>query len=64
MGYYRFSKGFYGPADIPTISQEKTNCTLGHQTPVWLYDKNVTHGMKQEHTQKLESVLANLENQG
>ena len=34
--YYRFLKGFYGPADIPTIFQEKIDRTLGHQTPVWL----------------------------
>ena len=33
-GYYRFLKGFYGPADIPTIFQEKIDRTLGHQIPV------------------------------
>ena len=33
-GYYRFLKGFYGPADIPSIFQEKIDRTLGHQTPV------------------------------
>ena len=32
--YYRFLKGFYGPADIPTIFQEKIDRTLGHQIPV------------------------------
>ena len=32
-GYYRFLKEFYGPADIPTIFQEKIDRTLGHQTP-------------------------------
>ena len=37
-GYYRFLKGFYGPADIPTIFQEKIDRTLGHQIPVWLDD--------------------------
>ena len=37
-GYYRFLKGFYGPADIPRIFQEKIDRTLGHQTPVWLDD--------------------------
>ena len=37
-GDYRFLKGFYGPADIPTIFQEKIDRTLGHQTPVWLDD--------------------------
>ena len=33
-GYYRFLKGFYGPAYIPTIFQEKKERTLAHQTPV------------------------------
>ena len=32
-GFYRFLKKFYGPADIPTIFQEKTDKTLGHQSP-------------------------------
>ena len=32
--YYRFLKGFYGPANIPTLFQEKIDRTLGHQTPV------------------------------
>ena len=30
-GYYRFLKGFYGPAGIPTIFQEKIDRSLGHQ---------------------------------
>ena len=34
-GYYRILKRFYGPAEIPTIFQEKIDKTLGHQTPVW-----------------------------
>ena len=64
-GYYRFLKGLYGPADIPTIFQEKIDRTLGHQTPVWLGDIIiVTRGTKEQHTQKLESVLTNLENEG
>ena len=64
-GYYRFLKGFYGPADIPTIFQEKIDRTLGHQTPVWLDDIIiVTLGTKEEHTRKLYSVLTNLENEG
>ena len=32
-GYYRFKKGFYGLADIPTIFQEKIDRTLGYSTP-------------------------------
>ena len=64
-GYYRFRKGFYGPADIPTIFHEKIDRTLGHETPVWLDDIIVvTRGTKEKHTQKLESVLTKLENEG
>ena len=64
-GYYRFLKGFYGPADIPTIFQDKIDRSLGHQTPVWLDDIIiVTRGMKKEHTRKLYSVLFKLENEG
>ena len=63
-GYYRFLKGFYEPADIPTIFQEKIDRTLGNQMPVWFIDIIiVTRGTK-EHTQKLESVLAKLEKEG
>ena len=64
-GYYRFRKGFYGPADIPTIFHEKIDRTLGHETPVWLdYIIVVARGTKVKHTQKLESVLTKLENEG
>ena len=64
-GYYRFLKGFYGPADIRTISQGKIDRTLGHQTPVWLDDIIiVTPGTNEEHTRKLYSVLSKLENEG
>ena len=64
-GYYRFLKGFYGPADIPTIFQEKIDRTLGHQIPVWLDDIIIaTRGTKEQHTQKLESTLTKLENEG
>ena len=62
-GYYRFRKGFYDPADIPTIFQEKIDRPLGHETPVWLDDIIVfTRGTKEEHTKKLE--LKKLENEG
>ena len=37
-GYYRFKKGFYGLADIPTIFQEKIDRTLEYCTPAWLDD--------------------------
>ena len=32
-GYYRFRNGFYCPADIPTIFQEKIDRTLGTKHP-------------------------------
>ena len=63
-GYYRFLKGFYGPAVMPTIFLEKIDRTLGHQTPVWLDDIIiVTRGTK-EHNRKLYSVFSKLENEG
>ena len=37
-GYYRYKKGFYRLADIPTIFQEKIDRTLGYPTPAWLED--------------------------
>ena len=37
-GYYRFKRGFYGLADIPTIFQEKIDRTLEYCTPAWLDD--------------------------
>ena len=37
-GYYRFKKGFYGLADIPTIFQEKIDRTLEYCTPACLDD--------------------------
>ena len=64
-GYFRFLKGFYGPADIPTIFQENIDRTLGHQTPVRQDDIIVvTRRTKEEHTRKLYSVLTKLENEG
>ena len=64
-GYCRFLKGFYGPADIPTIFQEKIDRTLGHHIPVWLDDIIfVIRGTKEQHTQNLESVPTKLENEG
>ena len=64
-GYYQFLKGFYGPADIPTIFQEKIDRTLGHQIPVWLGAIIIViRGTKEEHTRKLYSALSKLENEG
>ena len=48
--YYRFLKGFYGFADIPTIFQEKIDQTLESQHPAWLDDiLIVTKGTKEHH---------------
>ena len=64
-GYYRFKKGFYGLADIPTIFQEKIDRTLGYCTKAWLdHIIVVTRGNKQDHEKKLFDVLNKLENTG
>ena len=64
-GYYWFPMGFYGPADIPTIFQEKIDRILGHQTPSWLDDIIVvTRRTKDEHTWKLYPILTKPENDG
>ena len=64
-GYYRYKKGFYGLADIPTISQEKIARTLEYSSPAWLDDIIVvTRGNKQEHEKKLFDVLSKLEKAG
>ena len=61
-GYYRFKKGFYGLADIPTIFQEKIDRTLEYCTPAWLDDIIVvTRGSKQDHEKKLLEILNKLE---
>ena len=64
-GYYRFLKGFYGLADIPTIVQEKIDQTLDNKHPAWLDDiLVVTKGTKEQHTRELIEVLPKLENAG
>ena len=64
-GYYRFKKGFYGLADMPTIFQEKIDRTLEYCTPAWLDDIIiVTRGSKQDHEKKLFDVLDKLEKAG
>ena len=64
-GYYRFLKGFYGLADIPTIFQEKIVQTLENKHPAWLDDVIVvTKGPKEEHMKELIDVLTKLENAG
>ena len=62
-GYYRFLKGLYGLADIPTIFQEKIDRTLERKHPAWMDDIIVvTKGFKDEHMKELIDVLTKLEN--
>ena len=64
-GYYRFLKGFYGLADIPTIFQEKIDQTLENKHPAWLDDIIVvTKVSKEQHKKELTDVLTRLENAG
>ena len=64
-GYYRFLKGFYGLADIPTIFRVKIDQTLGNNHPAWLGDITVvTKGSKEQHKKELIDVLTWLENAG
>ena len=64
-GYYRFKKGFYGLADIPTIFQEKIDRTLGYCTPAWLDDIIVvSREDKQDHEEMLFHILNKLEKVG
>ena len=49
-GYYRFLKGLYGLADIPTIFQERIDKTLEFKHPAWLDDIIiVTKGSAEKH---------------
>ena len=62
---YRFLKGFYGSADIPTIFQEKIDQTLENKHPAWLDDiLVVTKGTKEQRKRELIDVLTKLENAG
>ena len=64
-GYYRFLKGFYGLADLPTFFQDKIDQTLENKHPAWLDDIIVvTKGSKEQHKKKLAEVLTKLENAG
>ena len=52
-GYYRFLKGFYGLADIPTIFQERIDKTLEFKHPAWLDDNIiVTKGTVKKNTKR------------
>ena len=64
-GYYRFLKGFYRLADIPTIFQEKIDQTLQKKHPAWLDDiLVVTKSSKEQHRKELVDILSRLENAG
>ena len=64
-GYYRFLKGFYGLADIPTIFQERIHTTLEHKHPAWLDDIIiVTTGSIDEHETEVRETLKKLEQAG
>ena len=64
-GYYRFLKGFYVLADIPTFFQEKSDQILEKKHPAWLDDIIVvTKGSKQKHMEELIDMLTKLENAG
>ena len=63
--YYRFLKGFYGLANIPTIFQKKIDQSQENKHPAWLDDIIVvTKGSKEQHKKELIDVLTRLENAG
>ena len=64
-GYYRFLKGFYGLADIPTIFQERIDKTLEFKHPAWLDDIIiVTKGTIEKHEAEVKETMRKLENAG
>ena len=64
-GYYRFLKGFYGLADIPTIFQERIDTTLEHKHPAWLDDIIiVTKGNLEKHEMEVRETMTKLERAG
>ena len=58
--FYRFLKGFYGLADLPTLFHKKVDKTLGQNTSLArrYYYRNLRH------IQKFSSALAKLEKEG
>ena len=64
-GYYRFLKGFYGLADIPTFFQERIDTTLEHKHPACLDDIIiVTKGSIDEHETEVRETMKKLEEAG
>ena len=64
-GYYRFLKGFYGLADIPTIFQDRIDKTLEFKHPAWLDDIIiVTKGTVEKHETEIKETMKKLEEAG
>ena len=64
-GYYRFLKGFYGLADIPTIFQERIDKTLDFKHPAWLDDIIiVAKGSIAQHEMEVKEAMKKLEMAG
>ena len=64
-GYYRFLKGFYGLADIPTIFQERIDKTLEFKHPAWLDDIIiVTKGTIDNHEAEVKETMEKLKKPG
>ena len=60
-GYYRFLKGFYGLADIPTLFQERIDRTLEFKHPAWLDDIIiVTKPIIEKHESEVKETMRNL----
>ena len=64
-GYYRFLKGFYGLADIPTIFQERIDRTLEFKHPAWLDDIIiVTKGTIEKQESEVKETMKKLDEAG
>ena len=63
-GYSRFSKGFYGLADIPTIFQERIDKTLEFKHPAWLDDIVIVTKGIEKHEAEVKETMKKLENAG
>ena len=64
-GYYRFLKGFYGLADIPSIFQERIDKTLEFKHPAWLDDIIiVAKGSAEKHEAEIKETMKKLEEAG
>ena len=63
--YYRFLKGFYGLAVIPTFFRERIDNTLEFKRPAWLDDIIiVTNGTIEKHETEIKESMQNLEEAG